>query len=194
MSDKKRLFVAVELPPDIKEKIYKDVEPLLSKSDQVKWVEQENYHFTLKFLGAVAEEKIEKVVEKLKEVSAKTGEFEMYLGNFDILPEQGPARVIYVEVGGGEEEMNTSAFEVEEAMAGLGVTKEKRQFVAHLTVGRIKKDKGLEELKEGIKKLQGICSSIKVREFVLFESKLTHAGPTYQALEKFALAGKIATN
>ncbi|MBU0580131.1 MAG: RNA 2',3'-cyclic phosphodiesterase [Candidatus Margulisbacteria bacterium] len=190
MSGKKRLFVAVDLPQEVKQEIFETFEPLYKKSDQIKWVEKENYHFTLKFLGGIEEGRLLKIAEKLKEMAKKTASFELYLGSFDFLPEAGPTRVIYLEVGGGEDEINTAAFEVEEAMAGLGVEKEKRKYVAHLTVGRIKRDKGLEELKEGIKKLKGICRTIKVREFVLFESNLTYAGPTYQEIERFELAGK----
>jgi 2'-5' RNA ligase len=186
MSSKKRLFVAIDIPKDIKAEIAQKIEPLKVLTNEVTWVEPGNYHFTLQFLGAVEEELIPKISAQLKKTAESIQRFELYLRQFNILPEHGPARVIYLEVGGGEEDMNTAAFEIEEALASVGINKEHKQFVAHLTVGRIKKDQGLEVFKDKVKSIAGIAREVGVAEFVLFESELTHAGPTYRVIERFA--------
>ena len=81
--------------------------------------------------------------------------------------------------------MAAAEYEVEEALVDVGVNKDDKAYLAHMTVGRIRQDKGLEEIKVMIKKLRGISREFEVREFVLFESELTHAGPTYREIERF---------
>ncbi len=186
MSTMKRLFVAVDIPLEIKKEIETIVAPLARLTENVTWVEPKNYHFTLKFIGAVEEHMIPAIADRLRSVAAGTDPFELYLGAFDILPEEGAARIIYLQVGGGEEEMNDTEYEVEEALVDIGVNKKDKQFLAHMTIGRIRKDIGLEEIKDMIKKLRGISREFEVREFVLFESELTHAGPTYREIERFS--------
>ena len=92
-----RCFIAVELPESIKAEIFHKFENL-KESGIVsgKFVEKENSHLTLKFLGELTEEQIEDIKKKLSEV--KFEKFNAELGNVGFFPNENYIRVIWVEI------------------------------------------------------------------------------------------------
>lgn len=70
MSDLTRSFIAVLLQPEIKRGIYQSTASLYQLPLDIKWVEEENYHFTLKFFGSLTQEEIEKVKTFLEAFTA----------------------------------------------------------------------------------------------------------------------------
>lgn len=176
-----RLFVAVDVSDEIREQVMPVIR-LLEKYRGIKAVEPENLHITLKFLGEVDEIKAEKVKERLSEVKFKP--FTISFSGTGFFPNENYMRVIWIGVKGYE--IRNLAHEVEKSLKGLGFKKDK-EFVAHLTVGRVKRITPEERIKllEELKKLSGEFGSMTVTEFRLKKSTLTPKGPIYEDVAVF---------
>ncbi len=155
-----RYFLAVDLPDEIKEEINR----IKIKGCIYKAVKKENLHITLKFLGQCNKTEIIKKIKKIKLTPA-----EAELGNTGAFPSWKNPRVLWVGVN------NFERF----YMGFSDVFGYEKNFVAHITIGRIKKItnmRALQELrKHKIKHLKFILNNIKLKN-----SELTPQGPVYK--------------
>ena len=180
-----RAFIAIDLPKDLKEQIAQ-FQKELKKANvlKAKFVEKENLHLALKFLGEISKEDVDKISEKLKEICKKCKPFVLSLKGLGAFPTENFVRVIWIGVDNGSIETKELNRQINKAL-GL---KEGRDFIGHITLARIKavSDK---------KKLAGIFEKYKEKEFgsfqvksiKLIESKLTREGPIYSVIEEFRL-------
>ena len=183
-----RLFVAVELPEEIKTEIGKTVTELKKLEAGVKWVEEKNIHLTLKFLGEVKDNDIERLKSLVKDVLADTKLFEMSLEGFGAFPEGKTPRVIWVGVEKGKEELKKTADSLEEILSKSGFRKEEREFLSHITIGRVKEKRNIGELKKAIEeKKHAKFGKSLVGHITIMKSKLSPKGPIYEAIEKIKL-------
>jgi len=172
----KRLFVAVEIPADIRHKIYEFA--LQLEQDGVKIVEEENLHITLKFLGDVQSARVPGITEMLKKVPVK--KFKCALGKIGAFPKPDYVRVVWV--GAESKELAELAAGVADCLAGVG-KEEDRPFSPHLTIARVKKKVDLRAFLERNKNIE--FGAFEVGGFSLFESTLTREGPVYKKLAEF---------
>jgi 2'-5' RNA ligase len=181
-----RLFIAVNLPEELKKEIGKFIGELKKTSTPLKWVEQENLHLTLKFLGEVKKEKVPRIIESLKSVGKTEALFELCLqgcGSFG-------SRVIWIDAVQGTKECCDLAGKIDQSMAALGFTKEERAYTVHLTIGRSKgaNRQLLGPLFEVMDKNKDkFFGRWQVTSFELIESTLTPKGPIYKTVEIFPL-------
>lgn len=178
-----RLFVAVELPSEIKENVISAQKEL--KELDIKLVEPENLHFCIKFLGEVPEDKIEDVKSALDSISFK--KFEISLKGVGAFPDQEYIRVLWVGVD-GEQPMIELAGIIDDCMNKIGFEKEKRAFVPHLTIGRVKSGKDKEKMVKFISKYNNkLFGSFSVNRLKLISSELTPEGPVYEEIHEVEL-------
>jgi len=179
-----RLFVAVNPPLEIKEKI-KRLEADLKKCDlAAKWVKAENIHLTLKFLGEVGAEKIPSIKQAMEKVAGQFKAFEANMDGFGFFPSERNPRVFFVKTN--QEEILKDVYrKLEAALKALGFAPEDK-FKSHLTLARLKGRKNLNQLKEGLKKIS-LSESFSVKAITLFKSTLTAEGPVYSEIFKAAL-------
>ena len=72
-----RLFIAVSIGEENKNKIF-DIQSVLKRSCvDVKWIEKDNLHLTLKFLGEVAEDNLDSVKESIRRAVAEFKRFQI---------------------------------------------------------------------------------------------------------------------
>lgn len=179
-----RLFVAVDVPDEIKRSIEEDVvEPLREHLPGARWTRPEGRHLTLKFLGNVADDRVENVgaalsgaVEGHDAVDAAFDE----LGGF---PNLRRPRVLWLGIGPGAEELASLAGSVEGALQPLNFPGEGRPFRAHFTLARFPKPSVVGELPA----VHIPSQRFAVRAVVLFRSQLHPKGARYTALEHFPL-------
>ncbi len=193
-----RAFIAIELSPEIKDSLAQIESHLKYSGADVKWVEKDNIHLTLKFLGEITEEKCEKIKSILYEIGKDIKPFELslkiskegsdpFLGAF---PNLEHPRVIWVGLDKGAAEARILAEKIDEALSKIGFQKESRPFAAHLTIGRVRSAKNKEALKEKITLYQVQKASgtwYKVSSVILFQSTLTPKGPIYTKLHEARL-------
>ncbi len=184
-----RLFWAVNLPLEIKRKLAGLQAYLRTTPVNVKWVEQQNLHLTVKFLGDVDGNRVSEITRAVNEVAAGTGSFELELSGLGFFPGPRRPRVIWVGVQGEVHKFGLLHGRVEECLAALGWALDSQSFAPHLTLGRLRTPQGGEVL---VSKAEEICadwsvSGITVSGIDLMKSELTPKGPVYQVLESIKL-------
>jgi len=193
-----RAFIAIELSDGIRESLARIQShlkyPEFSSRDSadVKWVEKDNIHLTLKFLGEIAEEKCAKIKSILDEIGKLTKQFEISIKDIGAFPGIDFPRVIWVGLDKGAGESKELANRINEALCKLGFERESRPFAAHLTIGRVRSPKNKEALKEKIASysLQPTVHSPQlISSVALFQSTLTPKGAVYTKLHETKLTG-----
>src|SRR4030043_96643 len=133
-----RTFIAIELPPEIRDSLSRLQEELKATQADVKWVEPQNIHLTLKFLGEVEEKKIAKITEIMEDTAGKINKFPARLTSLGAFPKIDFPRVIWVGLDTADKEIRQIAKELEEKIAKIGIPKENRAFSSHITIGRLR--------------------------------------------------------
>ncbi len=177
-----RAFIAISLTKEIQNKILKIQEQLKESQADVKWVEPENIHLTLKFLGNVEEKKIEEIKEILEKISEEYEKFSMELLKIGAFPKLSNPRVIWISIEKGKEELQKIFLDLEEGLNKIGFKREERGFSAHITIGRVRSPLNRSELLERIKRIDFERMDLLVGKITLFKSTLTPKGPIYESL------------
>ncbi len=182
-----RAFVGVRIDPKMTQKISEVQSQLTRSLTGIRWVVQENLHFTLKFLGAVEEEKIISIIKAVGRVVRPARPFSLTAGGIGVFPDIRKPRVLWV--GLEAQGLQTLSQEVEAALEPLGFAPEKRGFKPHLTIGRWRNFTAkAQRLREEIDhwKDQDFGQST-VEEVVIFQSILKPNGAVYSPLQIITL-------
>ncbi|HSD56986.1 MAG TPA: RNA 2',3'-cyclic phosphodiesterase [Methanotrichaceae archaeon] len=177
-----RCFVAVDLPASM----HADIEGIQRgiATNGLRLVRPELVHVTLKFLGDVPEESIDKVAEALRAV--KVAPFTAQVKGVGAFPGRS-IRVVWLGLEGNFEELYRK---VEDALSPLGFEREARGFSPHVTLGRVGRPSSETTcmLSPKIAALAGTdLGSFTVDKFLLKKSTLTRGGPIYEDIAKFPL-------
>ncbi|MCB9783311.1 MAG: RNA 2',3'-cyclic phosphodiesterase [Candidatus Omnitrophica bacterium] len=178
---KLRLFVAVPLWDDFRERNRHYYVSLKKLSLDLKWVKPENWHITLKFLGPVPQSQVTPLVnslgEHLKGVSPIT--FELAgLGGF---PRLSKCRVLWVGATKGRKELNTLARKVAEACREAGTPGDRKNFQAHLTLARSRNNPLAIKVSDEL--FRSNWGSETVDSVALVKSTLGPGGAKYEIVE-----------
>ncbi len=178
-----RCFIAIELPQEIKARIFHEVE-ILKDSGLIKgnFVQKEGLHLTIKFLGDTTEEQVKKIKESLKKIKFKP--FDITIKDFGFFPSEDHIKVLWLGVY--SDKIKDFFKVVHEATPEFKISHE--DFSPHLTLARVKSVKNKESLLDKIKHLKKINNAFVVKDFVLMKSELTREGTKYKVLEKFELS------
>lgn len=177
-----RTFIAVELDKEIKKVLSKIQDELKTTQADVKWVEPENIHLTLKFLGEVEENKIPKISQILKALSNQTKPFTIRLCELGTFPSPKYPRVVWIGITEGKTELLKLAELLEDSLVQLKFPKEKRGFSAHFTLGRVRSGKNKDVLCQKLNTIQVPGLRQEIKSITLFKSTLTPKGPLYEKL------------
>ncbi len=171
-----RLFVAVELPEDVRERMGELKKEL--PNDGLRKVESKKMHITLKFLGEVGDERVEEVKEVLGNV--KFSPFSVEVEGVGAFPGKEYVRVVWA--GTKSRGLGAVAEKVEGALGGL-FPKEKKPFSGHITLARVKKKTDFSGFfrKHGGEKF----GKFRVEKLLLMQSVLKQGGPGYSVVAEF---------
>src|SRR3989338_426276 len=175
MAKTTRSFIAIALSEQLHKELATLQQRLKVSNADVKWVEPNNIHLTLKFLGNITDEQIEAVKDILKNSCAKFKPYSMHLKGMGAFPSLSSPRVIWVGMDEGSVQAQQIYDAIEESLSKNGFRKEERKFSAHLTLGRVRSSKNKQRLIEAIEKEKCFSSSekLEILEIVLFKSTLT---------------------
>ena len=178
---KKRVFIAIDIPKEARREIIKIQDSLPEFNG--KKTESENLHLTLKFLGEVDSNDVEKVKEKLRKIKVKGFEGEINkLGVFDNT--YNDAIIIWLHLTNCEKLQQ----DIDNSLSDL-FAPEKR-FMSHLTIARVKSVKDKNMFLNEIEKIKFDKIRFKVKNFKLKQSILTRNGSVYEDLEVYDLTSK----
>ena len=176
-----RLFVALNVPSQLRQAVWQATAPLRDRGLPVKWVHPEGIHLSLKFLGDVADERESELAAALGRAAVGTRALSLALGGFGVFPDFQRPRVVWVGVA-GEPALEILQHRVEQEFAPLGFPTEARPFRPHITLGRAGREArprdfaGLEQLLNAI----DFSETVTVADVELMESTLQPEGPVYQ--------------
>ncbi len=126
-----RLFVAVDLPAGVRE----GLAALAAGVPGARWVEGDQLHLTLRFIGEVDGALFRDIATALGAVGGTP--FELTLDGLGHFPPRGVPRVLWAGVGRSDALVSLRT-RVESALAGVGVAREGRKFAPHITLARLK--------------------------------------------------------
>ena len=177
----KRCFIAIDLPDNIKRELCR-IQEALPKINK-KNVEKENLHLTLKFLGDVSGEMLEKIKESLSKIKLKR--FIALLKEIGFFPNEKFIRIIWAGLGDLNSDKDLFSLQkvVEESLKNL-VPRDEKEWMPHITVTRVKnipknkKEDFIKKIKEIIPKQE----SFEVKQIKLKQSTLTEKGSIYEDL------------
>ncbi len=184
-----RLFVAIPVDDQIKRRMLRVCDDIDVRDARVRWCSAELLHLTLKFIGEVEDSLLKPICEAVQRVADKTPLLEMEIRETGCFPAAGPVRVIWI---GGSESSGTllqAVQELEDDLAPLGITKEKRTFSEHFTIGRVKFDHSRGRLRESVGAAGFDACRQAVRELVLYQSTLCQSGAQYLPILRAKLQG-----
>jgi 2'-5' RNA ligase len=178
-----RLFVAIEIAPEIRDRINKFVETLRPKVANARWSRPEGMHITLKFLGNVADEKRSSIESALTQF--KQAPISVTVQDLGAFPNAKSPRVLWVGISSGPD-LGDLAEQVDAAMQPLGFEREKRAFSPHVTLARFGEGKKA-NIASLLSEAKPSFGKMTAAEFHLYESKLSPQGSRYIKLASFAL-------
>ena len=182
-----RLFVALAVSETVRESISALIRELSTADSQVRWTNPQNLHITLKFIGRVPPENLSRIGDALAKIQiAQLVQVEFRgLGFF---PNARKPTVAWI---GTEFSPNLPALAaaINNELAPLGIPREEKPFVPHLTIARFKQTRLASALLTKVKSLQERgFGTLKVQEFHLVESTLKSTGAQYTTLRSFPFA------
>lgn len=179
-----RSFISLELPEEVKKEIAKLQKQLQRAGVKAIWVKPEIVHLTLAFLGSVTHKELEIIHKILERGLPSFSGLKLKLGLTGCFPNPERTRIIFVELQGDLEELHHLANLIRQNLKKEAIQFDDKPFVAHVTLGRIKKRQNLTHILKGVrpKKIKFLA-----REITLNQSELSSSGPTYTKLKKILL-------
>jgi 2'-5' RNA ligase len=182
-----RSFIAIELPTAVKQELT-TLEDILKKRcpQVVRWVDPQNIHVTLKFLGDVDSDRVDEINMAIDEATQGMSPFHLELKDLGVFPNLNRVNIIWVDAKGDLDKLTDLQKQIESNMEQLGFAREDRDFTPHLTIGRVR-DYASPDYRKKIGQVlsQTAFASaqvITVDSVNLVKSQLTNTGAIYTRL------------
>lgn len=173
-----RTFIGIDLPPHIKHKIANFKRENLKKLRNIKEVEDNNLHITIKFLGEIEENKVQDIVKRMNEMNFMN--FEIKVKGAGVFPNIYNARIIWVGVESIE--IFELKLKIDETLEELGFQRD-HNFTPHITIARLKGRENPKVIEEIASKNDDF-GNFKAEEIILFQSILTPQKAIYKEIAK----------
>jgi len=188
--EKRRIFIAINLPESIKEELIAFQERF--QELPARWVKKENLHITLAFLGYIKEEKLSQIIEMAKKVALRHDPFSINLIKVCYAPPKVSLPRMVWAVGEKSKELERLQEDVKNSLISLGIPQlEKeveRNFIPHITLARIRKWEFRQmEIDERPEINEEINLKFEVKSIEVMESHLKKTGAEYEVLKSFSL-------
>ena len=186
-----RTFIAVELSDEIKATLAQIQSHLKYSGADVKWIEKDNIHLTLKFLGSVPADKTSEITGTIAEVVRGIIPFQLKIEGLGVFPNLRTVQVAWVGIGGEVEKLKRLQGLIDTSLSRIGFTPESRPFTPHLTIARIRSQASPDErIRFGqlIADTKFTACSIGVDGISLMKSQLSREGAIYSRISLTKLA------
>ncbi len=175
-----RLFVAVNFPARLRQRIARLAGPLDKAGIPCRWVAPEQVHLTLKFIGDVPSARVDELGHALTSVATAFRPFTLRFGRIGAFPSPRLPRVIWLAVE-LTPELRFLKDDLERALLERGVEREQRPFQPHITLGRTARDAEAGEFRslEDAARNLGISAEYRVTHLDLMRSRLDPGGAVH---------------
>lgn len=182
-----RTFIAVEVPDSAKDRIAQLVNHLKTTGTDIKWVEPDNIHVTLKFLGNIGTDQPAVIRDGLSAALDSADAFDLKLGRIGAFPDMNRPRVFWVSVEEGRDELVAMQQRIETELHARGFVREERPFSPHLTIGRVRSPRGLAKLTDLVRDMTFETEPFAVKRAAVVKSDLKPDGPLYTVIDHVEL-------
>ena len=184
-----RLFVALDIPEDIRSSLAALVSKLRPACQDARWARIQGLHVTLKFIGETSSEKAVEIKTALAAIPS-LAPIPIHFHGLGFFPNARRPRVLWAGVE-ADLQLASLAAEVDKSLQSLGIPREKRVFSPHLTLARFDTPRGLDALHAAIEKAGLLDFGVgTAKEFHLYQSVLKPGGAEYTRLATFSFAGR----
>ena len=190
-----RLFIGIDIPDDIRQRITDFVERVRPQAPDARWVKPDTYHITLKFIGEFKSERLDELTSALSAVASPAIDIAFHGCGF-FSPRSPKAFWIGVNAN---ETLPGLASAVQDACARLGIKAEEHAYTPHLTLARTgsgrpqgsPRDRGkpaMWQLRDALQRIPPPdFGTMTAQAFFLYESKLSPKGAQYTKIARFDL-------
>jgi 2'-5' RNA ligase len=181
---KTRTFIAVDAVDAVHAAAVLAIDRLRGATENVKWVEPDNLHWTMQFLGDLTDQEIAEVCLRTTRAAARHEGFSLSARGVGAFPTIHRPRTLWIGAGDGGDRLVALHASIEQALFDLGFRGENRQFVPHLTLGRVGRGAHAGPVvAERLAKLGDYDGGMMdVDEVTVYASELSRDGPMYTAL------------
>lgn len=182
-----RTFAAVNLAPDLRDRIFGTQEELKKADAHVTWVPAQNLHISLAFIGDIFSSRTKDISIALDEAAAGTSRFEVDIQGLGAFGKKDSPRVVWVGVINAEP-LTEFYTKIKNLFAAIDIRLEDRPYRPHITLGRVKSGRNRHELLDAMKQYeQVVFGRITVSSIDLMKSTLHPSGASYGMLHSAAL-------
>jgi 2'-5' RNA ligase len=185
MSEFVRAFLAFDIENQEVRKKLTDAQKLAVQTGaDLKLVEPENIHMTIRFLGDITLNMADKVFEEMKKV--QFAPFNVRINGLGVFPDLSYPRVLWAGITEGADQLKSVSSQLEPRLQSLGFTPDPKGFNPHLTIARVRSARNKAQLAEFVtKNAKYDFGTVKAACMRLKRSELTPQGPVYSTLKEF---------
>jgi len=178
-----RCFIAIHLDDAIKSLLREAQSYFDGLAGKVSWTRREQMHLTIKFLGDVPDDRVERAGAILKTCAARVEPFEFSVGRLGCFPPTGrQVRILWVGVTGPAELVTLNDL-LQQSYVELGYPAEKRKFAPHLTIGRVRFTENAAAYRDVIARYADFKAAVQqVAKITLYRSDLRSTGAVYSPI------------
>ena len=132
-----RLFLAINLPSDMRRAIADVTTPLREVAPDVRWTAEAKLHLTMKFLGEQDASRLDEISSAVRAVTVRHPATDVAVSGLGAFPNARRPRVLWIGVDHSPR-LELLAHDLEVACAEIGFEPEGRAFRPHITIGRIR--------------------------------------------------------
>ncbi len=182
MSDKIRAFLSIDIDD---ERLLREIEKVQCALDRdaakMKLVEIENIHLTWRFFGDTAPDKIDRIHKELESLTFEP--FNIHIAGVGSFPNIRRPRVVWIGVSKNVDAVRNLKLLTDKHLSRLGYPIEKRKFIPHATIARIRNVKNQDAISKSISSLKDTeIGEMTVTTIRMKKSILTSTGPIYETL------------
>jgi RNA 2',3'-cyclic 3'-phosphodiesterase len=190
MSETWRMFVAIDLTEEIRDRIERTQQLLDEVGWRCRWVPRERMHMTVRFYGDIPVPTVEQLQEELRSRLAQQPAFELRVSRVGAFPGPNRPRTLWLGIDDRFEQLGNLRKAVDNASGAAGIEPEPGPYRPHLTVGRLHHDFKVDEddAVEAFQEFGAYEPLFWVPDQVkLVKSKFGRGGVQYTVVESFAL-------
>ncbi|MFC1632713.1 RNA 2',3'-cyclic phosphodiesterase [Patescibacteria group bacterium] len=183
--EKKRIFVAVQIPAVVKKEVKELIGQELLKNKDIKLVRPENWHLTLQFLGDLSDKEVKGAKKALKALAESYKLFNLYVESLELYPRENMPRVVALQLKDHSALMDVQAAVAKALEKWTSPEAAKQQFRPHISILRLKPDVDIAEVQELL--AEPYERRFEVPDIVLYSSVLEETGAVHTEEARFEL-------
>jgi len=187
-----RTFIAFDTTPGQKRILSEAAVALKKASADVRWESPDKYHCTLKFLGDTEEHTLAAIRSTIRDVCAGCPPMSIEFDRLGCFPNVREPRVVWAGCKGEYPALSSIKNQIDRALAEFGFEIDQRTFHPHITLGRVKGERGVGRLISTLETVTFESFTLAVGELLLIKSVLHKEGSVYTTLDSFPLGGNPA--